>query len=770
MTLRILHVLDHSIPLHSGYTFRTLSILREQRKLGWETFHLTSPKQGDTAVKFDDVDGLRFYRTPLATGALARLPIAGELALMKQTETRLEAVAREVKPDIIHAHSPVLNAIPAIKVARRLGIPVVYEIRAFWEDAAVDHGTTSEGSLRYRATRALETRAIRQVDHVFTICEGLRSDIAARGIAREKITVIPNAVDVESFNVGGVPDEALKAQLNLSGATVVGFIGSFYAYEGLDLLLEALPLILSQLPDVRVLLVGGGPQEAALKEQARRLGIEDKVIFTGRVPHDEVQRYYDLIDVLAYPRHSMRLTNLVTPLKPLESMAQGRLLVASDVGGHKELIRHGETGMLFHAGSAISLAETITELLTRRDNWPKIRAAGRRFVETERTWTESVSRYVDIYGRLISERARVGVGALPVGLVGPLPPPFGGMANQTRQLATLLRGKGLPVLLFQTNAEYRPRWISRARFIRALFRLVPYLLLLWRNVGRCRILHVMANSGWSWHLLAAPAIWMARLRHVPVVVNYRGGEAEAFLSRSPRAVGLTMRQASALIVPSGFLKAVFERFGMAATIVPNIVDLDLFSNPSPHRSARRRLLIARNLEPIYDNETAIRAFAIVRQEHPDATLSVAGSGPLAESLKDLVQSLGLGAAVTFAGRLDRDAMSQAYREADIAINPSLVDNMPNSVLEALASGVPLVSTDVGGVPFIVTDEHTALLVPPKSPQAMAEAILRLMNDPGLAERLIDNGLREVKKYTWAEVWPLLSGAYGQATGAAGSPI
>ncbi len=179
--IRALHVLDHSIPLHSGYTFRTAALLREQRALGWETFHLTSPKQGATAGPFEDVDGLRFYRTPPATGALSKLPIGKEIALMKQLETRLEEVVREIRPDIIHAHSPVLNALPAIKIARKLGIPVVYEIRAFWEDAAVDHGTTHQGSLRYRVTRKLETRAIQQVDHVFTICEGLRADIVGRG-------------------------------------------------------------------------------------------------------------------------------------------------------------------------------------------------------------------------------------------------------------------------------------------------------------------------------------------------------------------------------------------------------------------------------------------------------------------------------------------------------------------------------------------------------------------------------------------------------------
>ena len=397
MALRILHVLDHSIPLHSGYTFRTLSILREQRRLGWATEHLTSAKHTAGFATEEDIEGWHFFRTPGAAGSASRIPGVAEFNLMRDLESRLEMVAEQVRPNIIHAHSPVLNALPALRVGKRLGIPVVYEVRAFWEDAAVDHGTTTEGSLRYRLTRLLETRALRRANHVFTICEGLRKDIVARGIAPGKVTVIPNAVDIESFELGGHADTALQSQLGLQGCAVVGFIGSFYAYEGLDLLLDALPLLLRQRPEVRLLLVGGGPQEAALKAQAQRLGIADKIVFTGRVAHDQVARYYNLIDVLAYPRHSMRLTELVTPLKPLEAMAQGRLLVASDVGGHRELIQHAKTGWLFTAGDAQALAQAVLDLMDRRSEWPQMREAGRRFVEGERHWRGSVGRYAAPY-------------------------------------------------------------------------------------------------------------------------------------------------------------------------------------------------------------------------------------------------------------------------------------------------------------------------------------------------------------------------------------
>lgn len=403
MSLRVLHVLDHSIPLHSGYTFRTLAILREQRRVGIETAHITSPKHIAASGPEEVVDGLTFFRTP-AMGGHA-VPGFGEWRLMRQLERRLTEVVRQVRPHLLHAHSPVLNALPTLRVGKKLGIPVVYEVRAFWEDAAVDHGTTHEGSLRYRVTRALETHALRRVQHAFTICDGLRSDMVARGLPEDKVTIIPNAVDIESFEPGGEPDSALKQQLGLHCATVLGFIGSFYAYEGLDLLLDSLPSLLARRPEVRVLLVGGGPHDGALKAQAQRLGVADKVVFTGRVPHAEVHRYYDLVDVLAYPRHSMRLTELVTPLKPLEAMAQGRLLVASDVGGHRELIRHGQTGYLFPAGSASALADALHDLLANRSQWPALREAGRRYVETERNWSVSVARYLPIYNALVAGAA-----------------------------------------------------------------------------------------------------------------------------------------------------------------------------------------------------------------------------------------------------------------------------------------------------------------------------------------------------------------------------
>lgn len=399
--MRILHILDHSIPLHSGYTFRTRNILNQQRELGWETFHITSPKQGAVESLKEEVDGLTFYRTPAISGGLSALPILNQFSIVSALQKRLIEVVKEVKPDVLHAHSPSLNGLAALKVAQQFNLPLVYEVRAFWEDAAVDHGTSSEWGLRYRLTRASETYLLKRASAVTTICEGLRNEMIERGIDAEKITVIPNAVDIDKFSEGTEPDADLKTQLGFDGCKVLGFLGSFYAYEGLPLLISALPSMLKHDETIRVLLVGGGPQDENLKQQVKELGLEDKVIFTGRVPHEQVQGYYDLVDVLVYPRMPMRLTDLVTPLKPLEAMAQGKIVVASDVGGHKELIRDRENGYLFESGNEESLASTVLDVLSQQADWIEVRNNGRHYVETERNWAVSVANYQPVYGSLV---------------------------------------------------------------------------------------------------------------------------------------------------------------------------------------------------------------------------------------------------------------------------------------------------------------------------------------------------------------------------------
>ncbi len=395
--MRILHILDHGLPLQSGYTFRTRAILKAQEARGWTVAAVTGQRHGPAAAAVELVDGLTFHRTP----ATRRSGPLGEIAGIRAFARRIEAAVDAFRPDILHAHSPVLDALAGLIVARRRKLPLVYEIRAFWEDAAVGNGTGAEGSLAYRTTRALETWAVRRADGVAVICEGLRDDLIARGIDGGKIMVSPNGVDLTLF--GAVPprDDALAATLGLDGRDVVGFIGSFYDYEGLDDLIAAMPALVAARPDARLLLVGGGPMADALAAQAAASPVADAIHFVGRVPHAEVERYYGLIDILAYPRKRMRLTDLVTPLKPLEAMAQGRMVAASDVGGHRELIRDGDTGTLFPPDDPPAIAAALAGMFDDRADWPSRRQRARAFVERDRNWSSNILRYEPLYHRLI---------------------------------------------------------------------------------------------------------------------------------------------------------------------------------------------------------------------------------------------------------------------------------------------------------------------------------------------------------------------------------
>ena len=396
---RILHVLDHSLPAHSGYTFRTRALMKAQTAKGWEVAGVTGVRHPEPGPDSETVDGLTFYRTPQI--APARPPIR-EWREIVALAKRIEALVREWKPDLLHAHSPVLDGLAALRVGKKLGIPVLYEIRAFWEDAAVGNGTGREGSLRYRLTKRLETHAVKSADAVAVICEGLRGDLIARGIDPAKVIVSPNGVDLDLFGDPPPRDDALGESLALAADDVViGYIGSFYDYEGIDDLIAAMPALVAAQPKARLLLVGGGPMEAALKAQAAASPAAGHIHFVGRVPHGEVERYYSLIDILAYPRKKMRLTDLVTPLKPLEAMAQGKLVAASDVGGHRELIEDGATGTLFAPDDPAAIADALAGLLENRTMWPERRRTARIFVESHRNWSSNILRYEPVYQRLL---------------------------------------------------------------------------------------------------------------------------------------------------------------------------------------------------------------------------------------------------------------------------------------------------------------------------------------------------------------------------------
>jgi PEP-CTERM/exosortase A-associated glycosyltransferase len=399
--MKILHVLDHSLPIADGYAFRSDAILRGQRALGWQTVQVTGPKHPADAAVQEEIGELSFRRVPAYRGWMTHIPAGDQLGVIAQLRAHLKPIVAAERPDVIHAHSPCLIALAALG----LGPPVVYELRSSWEDAAVSSGVTREGSARYRASRALETSVLRRADAVATICEGLRADVLARGVPADRVTVVPNAVTPSEFKPPSDSERELaRNKLGLDGAYVLGFIGSFFAWEGLSQLVEAMPAILEREPDARVLLVGGGNEELALRQQVARAGLGSKVIFAGRVNQREVTSLYAAVDALVYPRLPMRLTEMVTPLKPLEAMALGRPVIASNVGGHREMIQHHATGMLFEAGSPASLANVVIELRSDPKLQQRLREQGLRYVEAERTWERVIPRYAPLYARVRAAR------------------------------------------------------------------------------------------------------------------------------------------------------------------------------------------------------------------------------------------------------------------------------------------------------------------------------------------------------------------------------
>lgn len=400
----ILHVVDHVSPETSGYSVRTHNLLRGLRAADFTVVAVASSSRASVVLE-DEIDGVRYIRLPYRLeGAPQTIGVLWRRLVGFGRWLAAEAGGREVA--LLHAHSPVLNALPALWAARRRRIPLIYEMRGLWEDAVLDRDLSDRRDLRYRLSRALESAALRRADAVTTISEGLCAEIAGRGVPPERIVLAPNGVDSSEFRPEPA-DTALLARHGLTGRFVVGYVGYFHAYEGIEALLPGFARLRAAVPDAALLLVGGGPREASLRSQAERMGIAANVIFAGEVPHAEVRRYYSICDVVAYPRVSRRTTELITPLKPLEAMAMARAVVASDVGGLRELVRDGDTGMLFPPGDGRRLGEVLARMATDAPLRARLGANARRFVCDERSWERGVQSYAELYDRLLRPATRV---------------------------------------------------------------------------------------------------------------------------------------------------------------------------------------------------------------------------------------------------------------------------------------------------------------------------------------------------------------------------
>jgi PEP-CTERM/exosortase A-associated glycosyltransferase len=394
--MRVLHVLDISIPMLAGYTSRSRYIVNNQKALGMDPVVLTSVRhQNDEGAAMEDIDGIRYHRSH-AQKRLDRAVVKEALEI-HELRRRIVEVAKTEKPDLIHGHSSILCGIPAFLASRQLGLPCVYEIRAFWEDASVDHGTSVEGSPKYVAIQKAETLLARNADALIGICQGIKKELVHRGIDERSVFVIPNGVDVDRF-VPRVRDEALAQRLGLSGKTVVAYIGTFANFEGVPLLVKALiDLIRHGRDDLRGLIVGEGTAYEECRKLAADAGLSDRILHPGKVPHSEVDAMYSVVDILAYPRHSKRITELVTPLKPLEAMSMEKAVIGSSVGGLTELITDGETGLIHRADDTADLAAKIRMLADAPELRRRLGRNGRTYVQRTRQWRRIVEDHFAVY-------------------------------------------------------------------------------------------------------------------------------------------------------------------------------------------------------------------------------------------------------------------------------------------------------------------------------------------------------------------------------------
>lgn len=395
--MRVLHVLHHIYHYACGYRMRSEYILRYQREQGLEVAVVTSADHEQGQERVEDAPRFPIWRTPPFRPSA--LPGVREWQLVRSLERRVRSAIREWKPDLVHAHSPVLVGLPAARAARSCRVPFVYEERDLWENASVDLGKFTERSPQYRVARALDTWTLHQADAVVAICDEMKRELAPRCGGADRVTVVGNGVEIELFPPE-LPAERGRGRWKLEGKRVLAYVGTFQPYEGLELLFDALPEILRHVPNAHLLIAGNGTQEEVLRERARRPDVASHVTMAGRLPHSEVWEAYGAADLMVYPRILTRTTALTTPLKPLEAMAMGKAVLGSDVPAMKELVKPGVSGQVFQAGIATDLAQNCIRMLTDDPGRAALGCSARRFVIEERQWGHLVARYKNVYARV----------------------------------------------------------------------------------------------------------------------------------------------------------------------------------------------------------------------------------------------------------------------------------------------------------------------------------------------------------------------------------
>lgn len=414
---RILYFLHNSLPYSSGgYATRGHGLLQGMRKIGYDMICVTRPGFPNDTITIapedvpplDVIDGVPYHRIT----APCRRKMAGH-GYMEAAAAEIETKLREYRPELVIAASNHLTSLPAQLAATRLGVPFIYEVRGFWEVTRASREPEFMQTDAYADLARLEAISAQAADHVFTLTGGMREELVARGVARDTISLLPNSCAPEQFPPQ-TRDAALAARLGIpDGVPVIGYIGSFVQYEGLDDLARAAAILKRAGVEFRLLLVGNdnvsgkekGPIGAAIDAAAAEGGLTDWLIMPGRIPHEEVAAHYSLIDIAPFPRKPQLVTEMVSPMKPLEALSMEKAVVASSVHALSEMIQHEKTGLLFEKGNIEDLANVLLRLIRDADLRARLGKAGRQWVETERTWPMTAEKAHTQIARVLAGRA-----------------------------------------------------------------------------------------------------------------------------------------------------------------------------------------------------------------------------------------------------------------------------------------------------------------------------------------------------------------------------
>jgi L-malate glycosyltransferase len=671
-------------------------------------------------------------------GEITEFDLGGSLYGLQSIRSRwrLAGHLRSLGVRIAHAFDFYTN-LALIPTAKFLRIPVIGSHRQL-------------GDLLTPAQFHAQLAAFRFCDRV--VCNSLMAAerLLQAGLPRNKLVVIGNALPAAAFA------EAIPA-LPRDGTLRIGMIARMNAeYKNHRGFLRAAKQVSDKFSDLELVLVGDGPLRPAIERTAAELGIRGRVRFLG--DRRDIPAVLRSLDISVVPSISESLSNVM-----LESMAAGVPVVATAIGGNTELGAH-DRALLVPDNNGEELAIALTRLLEEADLRPQMAARAQEYVRSHFSVQQVCQKYEELYEQIFREQGAAKSGSrllqtrpagrrptLRVAVVAPSLRYVGGQAVQADLL--MKHWKDDPeiaaiLLSVDPKLPFGLRWAESVPVLRTILRAPLYLCSLAKNLKDADIAHIFSASYTSFLLAPLPAWLVAKILGTKTLINYRSGEARDHLRRSPIARHV-LSKTDGLVVPSGYLVEVLAEFGLAAQIVPNIVDLSQF------RYRRRKplqphLICTRGFHPYYGIDVVVRAFAEIQKVYSDAQLDLVGGGGLESNIRDLVTQLHL-PNVRFLGVVSRREIGRYYDRADIFVNASNLDNMPVSVLEAFASGTPVVTTEPEGMKYLVVHERTGLLSPPGNPSALAQNIFKLLHEPELATRLAENAFEESGQYHWAAV-------------------